>query len=314
MPVNNRTEKPIVVIGSINYDILLQQERLPRIGETVLIEDVHRCGGGKGANQVVQVAKLGHRAVMVGAVGSDVFGDLLLEELSSYGVDTSCIMRKSPNSGLRIVNYITTGALLSNVYAGANNLITPSDIDCYKEIITGADLVIFQTEIPVETVEYGIQMAHDHGIRVVYNAAPVRPLRQSILGMIDVMIMNEAEAGYYFGEELNSPERALDLGIEFQKRYHNTIIVTLGPQGSVCIDSSQAFILNPIDVPVKETTGAGDSFVGALAVKMAEGADLGTACRFATAASSITIQKTGGQSAMPTLQEVSDLYTATYDT
>lgn len=313
MSANSKTPKPIVVIGSINYDILLHQNKLPAIGETVLIENIHMCGGGKGANQAVQVAKLDNPVILIAAVGNDVFGDLLLEELSEHGIDTSYLMREGPDSGIGVVNYISGGQLLSNVYSGANSRIFPDNLDPYKDIIKNAALIILQTEIPVETVEYSITLAHEYGVKVVYNAAPVRELRSDILGLVDYLILNEAEASYYFGAEVDSPEKAITLGTEFQKRYNHQIVVTLGPKGSVFIGHESSFYVEPIDVPVVETTGAGDSFVGAFAKKISEGSDMLTACRFATAASSITIQSPGGQSSMPTLQEVIKLYTAIYD-
>jgi ribokinase len=312
MPANSKASKPIVVIGSINYDILLHQDKLPAVGETVLIENIHMCGGGKGANQAVQVAKLGHPVILIAAVGNDVFGDLLLEELSVHGIDTSYLMRKGSNSGLGIVNYISSGALLSNVYSGANSQIFPTDLNPFRDIIKNATLVILQTEIPVETVEYSIRLAHEYNVKIVYNAAPVRELHADVLGMVDYLIINEAEASFYFGAEVNSPERAIKLGIEFHKKYNHQIVVTLGPKGSVFIGNEQSFYIESIDVPVVETTGAGDSFVGAFAKKISEGSDMLVACRFATAASSITIQKPGGQSSMPTLQEVIKLYNSTY--
>ena len=313
MQITKDTPSKIVVIGSINYDILMRQERLPKVGETILIEDVKLGGGGKGANQAVQIAKLGTHVSLLGAVGDDVFGKLLLQELSSYNVDISDISIKDYSiSGLGIVNYVANGSLLSNVYPGANHLITKEDIEKHIDVIKQSSMVILQTEIPIETVEYAILLAKEYNIKVVYNAAPVKPLHEEVIQAIDYFVMNENEAEYYLDDILDSYEKTIELGKIFQKKYNNTTIITLGPKGSVLIDKESALIIDPIDVPVVETTGAGDSFIGALAVMVCEGQNIVEACRIATVASSLTIQKPGGQKSMPTLQELKDLYTITY--
>lgn len=307
------TQPTVVVIGSINYDILMKQERLPKVGETILIEDIKLGGGGKGANQAVQVAKFDLPVSLLGAVGDDVFGKLLLQELSSYNVDTSLMsVKENTTSGLGIVNYVADGSLLSNVYPGANNLVTIRDVDSHLETIKKSSMVILQTELPVETVEYAVMVAKKHNIKIMYNAAPVKALKEEVIEAIDYFIMNESEAEYYLHDVLDSYEKTIKLGKEFQKKYNNTTIITLGPKGSVLINENHSIVIDPIDVKVVETTGAGDSFIGALAVMVCEGKDIVTSCKVATTASSLTIQKPGGQKSMPTLQEVKELYTITY--
>jgi ribokinase len=285
----------IVVIGSINYDILIKQPRFAEIGETITAEMVSTCGGGKGA------------------VGDDYFGTFLVNELASFGVRTETIIHKKGSSGLGFVNYLETGQLLSTVYPGANGLITIDDIRAQRATIETADAVLLQAEIPRSVVEYAVKIAGETATSVFYNAAPIIPLSDDLLDNIDFMVMNEVEASWYCGGRIDSVAAAISLGRPFRDRYNNTIVITLGPAGSVIISADELIVVNPIDVPVVETTGAGDSFIGALAFMIARGGALKTAARVAASASSKTIQNPGGQSAMPTLQEVKELYTATYN-
>ena len=312
--VNKKKSHHIVVIGSINYDILMRQDRFPKVGETVLADDVKMSGGGKGANQAVQAVKLGARVTMIGAVGEDVFGDILLHELDSYGVDTHLIKRVSgTSSGLGLVNYLPSGQLLSNVYPGANMHLGIEDIDAISSLIRSAAMIVLQTEIALDTLCHTISLAHEYGVPVMYNAAPAKELPPGILEKVDYLIMNEAEAEFHCLQSFSSVDMAMDGAKHLQKRLRNIIVVTLGPQGALVVSDDTAAHIHPIDVPVIETTGAGDSFVGALAVMMSKGIPITEACNVATCASSLTIQKPGGQMAMPTLQEVIDLYTTVYE-
>ena len=310
---NEKQTHHIVVIGSINYDILMRQETFPKVGETVLADDVKMSGGGKGANQAVQAVKLGARVTMVGAVGEDVFGDILLHELSSYGVETRLMKQvRGVSSGLGLVNYLPSGELLSNVYPGANMQLTTDDIDAVSSLIQSASMVVLQTEIALESLCHAISLAHANQIPVMYNAAPAKNLPDGVLEKVDYLIMNEAEAEFHCRQSFSSVAMAMDGAKGLQQRLRNTIVVTLGPQGALVVSDGTASYIPPVDVPVVETTGAGDSFVGALAVMMSGRMPIIDACNIATCASSLTIQKPGGQIAMPTLQEVTDLYTTVY--
>jgi ribokinase len=164
----------IVVIGSINYDILIKQPRFAEIGETITAEMVSTCGGGKGANQAVQAARLGADVHMIGAVGDDYFGTFLVNELASFGVRTETIIHKKGSSGLGFVNYLETGQLLSTVYPGANGLITIDDIRAQRATIETADAVLLQAEIPRSVVEYAVKIAGETATSVFYNAAPTK--------------------------------------------------------------------------------------------------------------------------------------------
>jgi len=312
--VNKKNSHHIVVIGSINYDILMRQDTFPKVGETVLADDVKMSGGGKGANQAVQAVKLGARVTMIGAVGEDVFGDILLDELDSYGVETHLMKRVSgTSSGLGLVNYLPSGQLLSNVYPGANMHLGVDDIDKVSSLIRSASMIVLQTEIALDTLCHAISLAHEYRIPVMYNAAPAKELPDGILEKVDYLVMNEAEAEFFCRQSFPSVDMAMDGAKRLQERLQNTIIVTMGPQGALVVSDDTATSIPPIDVPVVETTGAGDSFVGALAVMMSKQVPIIDACNVATCASSITIQKPGGQIAMPTLQEVMDLYTTVYE-
>jgi len=187
------------------------------------------------------------------------------------------------------------------------------DIDAISSLIRSAAMIVLQTEIALDTLCHTISLAHEYGVPVMYNAAPAKELPPGILEKVDYLIMNEAEAEFHCLQSFSSVDMAMDGAKHLQKRLRNIIVVTLGPQGALVVSDDTAAHIHPIDVPVIETTGAGDSFVGALAVMMSKGIPITEACNVATCASSLTIQKPGGQMAMPTLQEVIDLYTTVYE-
>jgi len=216
-------------------------------------------------------------------------------------------------SGLGLVNYLPSGQLLSNVYPGANMYLGADDIDSVSSVVRSASMIVLQTEIALDTLCHAISLAHEYKVPVMYNAAPAKALPDGVLEKVNYLIMNEAEAEFHCSQDFSSVEMAMDGTKRLQQRLGNTIVVTLGPQGALVVSDDTASYIPPIDVPVVETTGAGDSFVGALAVMMSERFPIIDACNVATCASSLTIQKPGGQIAMPTLQEVMDLYTTVYD-
>ncbi|MDD3412968.1 MAG: ribokinase [Lachnospiraceae bacterium] len=298
--------KKIVVIGSLNYDIILKQNRLPSEGETYAVESAMFCGGGKGANQAVQSAKLGADVYMVGAVGNDAMGHYLRESLVQYGVKTDYLKTTQTASGMGIVNSLEDGTVYANIIRGANYEITKEDIDHLDSILDDVKVMILQLEIPVSIVEYAIEKVHSKGIKVVLNAAPAIPVSENLFKNCDYVIVNEVESSYYCNIEINSVDTAKKEIVEFSEKYHVKSIFTLGKDGAVIYDGENVKYLPAHKVNAVETTGAGDSFVGALGYGIVEDMDLLDTAEFATCCSALTVCKVGAQPSMPTLKEVED--------
>jgi ribokinase len=294
----------VAVIGSLNYDIVLKQERLPEIGETITVDGVSFCGGGKGANQAVQCAKLGLETYMVGKVGNDHFGTILIDSLKRYNVKTDYIGLADTHTGLGIVNSFPDGRLLSTISTGANYSLTVEDIDRAESIIKESRIVILQLEIPKDVVEYSIKLAKKHNCYVIVNAAPSYNLSEDVMELIDCLVVNEAEASFYVKQEISTVESALQSCHALFKQIGDLLIITLGEKGSIIYDGENTFCFSPEKVNVVETTGAGDSYIGAIAYGLLNGLSKDEMGKFASKVSSKTVTKIGGQDAMPHLEEV----------
>lgn len=197
----------VVVIGSLNYDILIQQDRLPYIGETFIGNKVLMMPGGKGANQAVQCAKLGLKVNFIGCVGNDIYGDEMLKSLRNNAVITENIYRRGPTSGIGLAQILTSGNYCGTIIKGANYLLTKDDIkdDLFKD----TSLVILQSEIPSEVVECAIYKAKIHGCKIIVNNAPARYIPLEVLKRIDYLIVNEMEAEFMSGQTVQSVDDAI---------------------------------------------------------------------------------------------------------
>lgn len=294
----------ILVIGSLNYDIILKQKRLPEAGETYAVDRAVFCGGGKGANQAVQAAKLGAQVYMAGAVGNDAMGSYLRQNLLEYGVRDKYLKTVEGESGVGIVNCLEDGTVFANIVRGANHRITKADIDNLEEIMTQTKVMILQLEIPVPIVEYIIEKAVQKGIRILLNAAPAVKIAEKSLKQCDSIIVNEVESSYYCNKKINSVEQAEAAILDFSRQYGVKSVFTLGKDGAVVCDGSGVKQIPACRVNAVETTGAGDSFVGALGYCLLKDMDLFEAAKFASCCSAITVCGIGAQPSMPVLDEV----------
>ncbi len=305
----------LVVVGSINTDIIVHSARLPVAGETVLGGDWIMAGGGKGANQAVAAARAGTNVRFVGRVGADLFGRESLERLKADGSETTHIVEDpTKKSGLAIIMVGPDGDNIISVAQGANGAVTPHDVDAATEAIEAADVLIAQMEIPAETVYHAIRTAHKRGTSVLLNPAPApsKPIPKKILGMIDYLVPNQVEAMRLAGADDfdASVKTLLDRGVKH-------VIVTLGSEGAAMFDRStgsrpQGGSSGRNDVPafsVKavDAVGAGDAFCGVLACGLAEGLDLLDAVRMANAAAALSVTRHGAQPSMPTRDEIASL-------
>ncbi|SEI81281.1 ribokinase [Bhargavaea ginsengi] len=278
----------ITVVGSINMDLVVGTERFPKQGETVLGNLHTTIPGGKGANQAVAAARLGGEVAMIGAVGTDPFGDELVTNLENEGVDVSRVKRVEGPSGIANI-LLSEGDNRIIVVPGANHQLTPEDIDHSEAAIAASDLVVLQLEIPIPSVLRTLQIARRNQVPVILNPAPADGFSPEFLQYEPILTPNESEAAMMFGENW---ERALEA-------HPNRLIVTLGQNGARYYDGDRHIRVPGIRVNAVDTTGAGDTFNGALAVALAEKMPLEDAIRFANAAASLSVEQFGAQGGMP---------------
>ncbi|UFJ41805.1 ribokinase [Brevibacillus humidisoli] len=296
----------VVVVGSINMDLVVEADRPPKMGETVSGQNIHFIPGGKGANQAVAAARLGAHVAMIGTVGRDAFGSQLTESLTANGVHSGAlkVIEGTPTGVASIL--LAQGDNSIIVVPGANACCLPEDVEDHHSLIEEADVVLLQLEIPIETVEYAADMAKRCGKKVILNPAPARQLSDQLLANIDVIIPNESELALLSGIDPDSDlqlERAmrslLDKGIE-------SVITTLGAKGAAYMTrDGQRGTVPGYKVQVVDTTGAGDSFNAAVACSLAMGKSLADAVSFANQVAALAVTKLGAQQGMPTRDEVS---------
>ncbi len=298
----------IVVIGSLNMDLVVTMERMPKVGETVHGQSIHYISGGKGANQSVGCAKLGADVTMIGAVGDDLFGQQIITQLGNYGVPADRIARIKgvPTGTATILHTQQDNCII--VVPGANGECSMEMISAYEEEIRQADVLLVQLEIPLSTVHHALALARSHGITTVLNPAPAQVLPTEFLSLVDILTPNETEFELLSGNTYSS-EAELEKGMmEWQKTYGNTVVVTRGEYGSSYLDPIHVKLrtIPAISVHVVDTTGAGDCFNAALCYGISSGWTLEQAVAFAGKAASLSVTKFGAQDGLPTLMEVTN--------
>ncbi len=285
----------VVVVGSINVDMVFTSDIRPKAGETVLGNTFSIIPGGKGANQAVAAAKLGAETYMVGCVGNDSNGEFSLKNLQNMNVNTK---------GVKIIDNVPTGVanivVADNdnsiiVISGANFEVDKKTIDTNKDIVLSADIVLLQLEIPMEVVEYIIEICKKNNIKVLLNPAPACKLSNTTIENAAYITPNEHELKLIFNSDNTD---------EILKQYPNKLIVTLGSKGVKYFDGNEIKQIPSINVDVVDTTGAGDTFCGGLAAAFVRGENLEDAIIFANKAASFTVTKLGAQSGMPTLNQL----------
>lgn len=288
----------VVVVGSINVDMVFVSKVRPKAGETVLGEEFHIIPGGKGANQAVAASKLGAESFMIGCVGNDSNGEFSLANLQNMKVNTHCIekLNDTPTGVANII--VAEGDNSIIVVAGSNNKITRYTIDKYKKIILDADIVLIQLEIPIEVAEYTSQLCKANNVRVILNPAPAVELSKRLVENSTFITPNEHELKIIFGKtNLESTD-------EIVKNYPNKLIVTMGSKGVKYFDGLEIINVPVYKVDIVDTTGAGDTFNGGLAAALVRGEKLEDAVKFANKAAALSITKLGAQSGMPSLNEM----------
>ena len=293
-------KKRIVVVGSLNMDIIISTNRLPQMGETILGEKVSYMPGGKGANQAVSAARLGADVTMIGAVGQDEFGKSLLEQMERNDVDIAFIDQvPEVKTGIADIFHVAQDNCIV-VVPGANFALTPDTITpAIEERIANADVVLTQLEIPLDTVQHVLDIAHKNGVPTILNPAPAQALPEELLAVVDYLTPNETEFAMLAGRPFSTHEELADMMMEWETTYNQTLIITLGEQGSAHLENERLVITPAEKVEVVDTTGAGDTYNGALALRLAEGKPLSDIVVFATKAAARAVTQFGAQDGMP---------------
>jgi len=332
---------PILVIGSINMDLVARLSQPPVPGQTTLAEDFAMVPGGKGANQAVAASRLGGAVSLIGRVGADSFGQVLLESLRGAGVKGEGV-RRDPQapSGLAMITVTAGGENTIVVVPGANGRVTPADVEERLDLLAGADVLLLQLEIPLETVLYAARRARELGKLVILDPAPARPLPGSWAKLVDIITPNESEAEVLTGISIRGLSDAQQAAGRLLAEGFPRVIIKLGAKGALLAEATSSAVGGPsrlaggsgqappeltpqelasnpklaryrhfpaFSVPALDTTAAGDAFNAALAVYLGEGKTLEEAVFFANAAGALAATRVGAQPSLPYRREVEEL-------
>lgn len=297
----------VLVVGSINTDLVARTARLPLAGETLLSDGFATLAGGKGANQAVAAARMGARVAMIGCVGRDAYGAQRVDELAAEGIDCAGIeVSDAHATGVAMISVSAAGENSIVVVPGSNGALSPASIDANDARFRACDVLVCQLETPPATVRAALAMARRHGKTTVLNPGPAtRPLPADWLPLIDYLVPNEFEAAILAGLAPGTSMSAGQVAGRLHRDGVRNVIVTLGARGvHVVGDAIAARNCAAREVPAIDTTAAGDTFVGALAAKLAMRAPLIDALAHAQAAASLCVQRRGAQASIPRLREV----------
>ena len=302
--------KPIVVVGSINMDLVARVPHIPAAGQTLLGSSFDLHPGGKGANQAVAVARLGYPVQFIGQLGSDLFGRQLREHLGSVGVDTSYLGEVDGSSGVAVIAVAADGENSIIVIPGANLAVSPAFLNIHIEALRSAGAVLAQAEIPLETILYLSEICARFSVPLIFDPAPARQLPASFLQRLTWITPNETEAAFY-----TSGDNSISLGSDPAAIAHallsqgmDGVILKLGSRGAYVATAGHEAKIDPFPVEPVDTTAAGDVFNGAFATGLILGKSPVESARFASAAAAISVTRAGAQNSAPTLADVEKLY------
>jgi ribokinase len=303
------SQKPIVVVGSINTDLVSMTRMIPAIGETVLGTDFQIHPGGKGANQAVAVARLGYPVQLIGCLGTDAFGHQLRKHLEDSGVDTTGVASYDGISGVAAIVVSDKGENSIVVTPGANARVSPLDIENNIERIRGAGMVLTQLEIPIETVECLVLICKKEGIQLILDPAPAQNLPPSVLRNVDWFTPNQTEAAFYSQDQSGGDgAKATAMAEKLRAMGANNVVLKMGAEGVYLLSGNDPGVIIPaFRVQAIDTTAAGDAFNGGFATGLMLGKTSLESARFASAVAGISVTRAGAQPSMPSIDEVNEL-------
>lgn len=297
----------ICIVGSANIDLITYVPRLPKLGETIMGTHFQTGFGGKGANQAAMAAKLGGAVTIVAKVGEDSFGQDVRKNFIELSVDTTYLYTTSDSfTGVApIWVEESSGHNAIIVAMGANELLTPEDVEAASVALTTAQVLVCQWEIRTDTVLTALRLAHDAGVTTIFNPAPVRSeIPADFYSYIDILCPNETETEHLTGMTVTTIEEATAAAQQLLSRGPKTIILTLGERGSLLVTAEESRHIPAPSVSAVDTTGAGDAFVGSLAYYLAEGQPIAEAMNRANRIAAISVQSPGTQSSFPDLADL----------
>ena len=307
--MNTNSNCDILVIGSINADLVLQVPRFPRPGETIKGSDLKTIPGGKGANQAVAAAKLGTRVAFVGRVGDDVYGDTLVNNLITFGIDTQYIKFDSTTStGTAVIMINQSGENSIVISPGANGTLIDEDVHVAAPLIQSAKFLLLQFEIPMQTIITAAKLAKKNNVTVILNPAPATDFHPELLSYVDILIPNETELKQITQLSIQDDNDIIKAARSLLTKNLSAIIVTIGEKGSLLITDGKSQHFPAIKVKVVDTTAAGDSFIGGFAAALQKGKVLEDAIRYANCAGALATTKLGAQPSIPDAKSVDNLY------
>lgn len=302
----SRAAKPVLVIGSLNMDLVARCEALPQAGQTVFGQDFFTAAGGKGANQAVAASRLGGRVSMAGCVGQDQFGRDLIAGLRGAGVGADGVLPVDRPTGTALITVDTQGVNTIVVISGANMACDTALVDRALANASGPGILLLQHEIPEEANAHAIRRARAAGWFVILNPAPARPVARELMPLIDIIVPNETEAAAISGCAVNNRVGALEAARALVAGGLRAALVTLGGDGALYCDASGALHCPAVGAQAVDTTAAGDAYIGALAVALAEGSAVAECLGFACAAAGLAVTRFGAQPSLGSHDEVAD--------
>jgi len=295
----------VIVVGSLNIDHVLKVKELPLKGETVIAESYELHEGGKGANQAVAIGRMGINVYMIGKIGKDIYGDMLLESLKMSNVRTEgVVVDKKFRTGTALITVDRKGNNTITLYQGANEGLKINDISKNKKVIKECDIMVLQQEIPKKVVQFAIDMAKDFNKIVILNFAPAVELSKNSLKKVDFLILNELEISKLTGIKCN--ERNIKEPIsKLKKFFKNNIIVTLGEHGSTYMTSyGDYYRIPPIPVNSVDSTGAGDAFIGGFVYGLVQKKNIYNCVVLGNIVGALSVKKVGAQASLPYKKEL----------
>lgn len=309
-PTNPTTmDKPkIIVIGSSNTDLIVKSPRIPSPGETILGGEYSSVQGGKGANQAVAVARAGGNVTFVARVGKDELGEKAIEAYKKDGIHTDhIIIDEDDPTGVALINISADGENSISVASGANANLSPHDIEKLEAVIAKHDLILLQLEIPKESVEKAIDIAHKHGVKIILNPAPAASISTDALSKVDVITPNETETALITGTEIKTDQEIINAASSIKNFGVNSVVITLGSRGVYFQNHLAKGFVCGLKAKAIDTTAAGDTFNGYLAVGLASRLKLQDVINLGNAAASLSVRKFGAQTSIPFMQDTKEL-------